>query len=175
MNKHLRTLCALAVTLLAALILSPGPGARAADSDTSAIATFLKIGLASAAANFSSIRGPSLETDTNTAQSPDDTHFTGCSIIRFPAHASYPDEYMYYCYSTLRRTSVGSLFKIAGAAVRTNLPSSFKSEGPTGGTDDSLWQSQTWSRSGHPKLSVEVVALMSQGLAFYSLSMNKEP
>jgi hypothetical protein len=160
----------LAVVLFVAVTILLGPAsAGAADTDASAIASFLSIGLANASTNFSELTGSSDGWSAfNATKFPDLTHFAKCTVYHYTANpkVGISKEDSYACFSTLRADASEVLFKMAEAAVRASLPPGYTSTGEQvhpRGQPFTIYE--VWSRSGSP--DVKLWSNVNQGTANY--------
>jgi hypothetical protein len=156
----------LAVALvLTGTVLLDGVSAGAADTDATAIASFLSIGLANAPTKFSALTGAEDGYSTFKAtKSPDLTHFAKCEVNHQKAvpAVGLRDDDMYSCFSTLRADASEALFKMAETAVRANLPSGYISTGEQvhpRGQPFTIYE--VWSRPGSP--DVKLWSSVNQG------------
>jgi hypothetical protein len=155
---------AVALFLTGALLLGQA-SARAADTDASAIASFLSLGLANAPTRFAALTGAADGFQSNKAtQSPDRTRFVKCEVyhgkampaVGLTAYDSYA------CFSTLRADASEALFKMAEAVVQANLPGGYTSTGEQvhpPGQPFNIYE--VWSRSGSP--DVKLWSTVNQG------------
>jgi hypothetical protein len=161
----------LAATLLLNVALLAGPmTAGAADTDASAIASFLSIGLANAPTDFSAIRGDIVVSGQYLATNwPDHTHFVSCNawhINAVPA-ARIIENYSYSCNSTLRPDTPDALFKMAEQALEANLPSGYARAADSPRSDGSPYQ--RWARAG--SADVKLWAFAKQSQSYYELAI----
>jgi hypothetical protein len=157
--------------------------AGAADTDATAIASFLSIGLANASTKFSALTGAEDGFQAFKAtQWPDHTHFDKCDVYHgksMPA-VHLPENDSYACYSTLRADPTEALFKMAEAAVRASLPSGYTSIGAQvhpPGQPFTIYE--VWSRPGSPDVklwsSVNQGTAPDYGKADYELAVDVRP
>jgi len=156
--------------------------AGAADSEASAITSFLSLGLANAPTKFSALTGAEDGFQSYKAtQWPDLTHFVKCDVYHqkaMPAVGLTEDD-SYACFSTLRADASEALFKMAEAAIRASLPSGYTSTGEQvhpRGQPFTIYE--VWSRSGSP--DVKLWSNINQGKANYgkteySLAVDASP
>jgi hypothetical protein len=161
---------ALAVALfLGGTLLLGRASAGAADTDASAIASFLSLGFANAPTKFSALTGAEDGFQAYKAtQWPDLTHFVKCDVYHQKAMPSVglTEDDSYSCFSTLRADASETLFKMAEAAVRANLPSGYTSTGEQvhpRGQPFTIYE--VWSRSGSP--DIKLWSSVNQGKANY--------
>ena len=145
-----------------------------ADAETTAIASFLSIGLANAPGNFQALLGAQIRSNAFGAnyvatQWPDHTHFAKCvafSLRTDPASASY--DWSYACTSTPRDEPGEALFKMAEAAVQANLPAGYISSGVQRAYNGAPYEN--WKRPGSPQLSLQLMTA-KDGTSYYVLSI----
>jgi hypothetical protein len=169
-------------SLFVALLLAGtslfGPAVIAADTDTeaSAVASLVSIGLANAPTRFNAISGAENGFQTYKATKfPDPTYFDKCVVHHYkkdPTNAMTFAEDSYSCQSTLRTDAPeAALFKMAENAVRASLPSGYSGTGQRQGQSGTY---ETWSRSGSPDVQVYSQS-HTQGRAGYEITVTATP